>query len=58
MILGHVTGDGEQLVLLPVAGGAWPALIDTGFNGDLELPESLHAVLNAEFLFRGVSLRR
>ena len=49
MILGHVTGAGEPVVMLPVAGRTWPALIDMGFNGDLELPEGLHSVLNAEF---------
>ena len=34
----------------------WPAVIDTGFNGDLELPDNLRVVLNARFLVREPSL--
>jgi len=38
---GTVTLDDIPVVMLPVAGKSWMAIIDTGFNGDLELPELL-----------------
>ena len=41
MIRGTVTQDGEPTIYLQIGGKKWPAIIDTGFNGDLELPESL-----------------
>ncbi len=56
MILGTVTNDSVPTVLLPVGVQTWPATIDTGFNGDLELPNSLHALVNARFLNRTLSL--
>ena len=34
------------------AGQDWPATIDTGFNGDLELPDALRDILNAHFVGR------
>ena len=34
------------------AGQQWAAVIDTGFNGDLELPEGLRPLVNARF--RGI----
>ena len=34
----------------------WPSIIDTGFNGDLELRESLRQSLNARFIGRTSSL--
>ncbi len=49
MLVGVVTSTGEPLVQLPVAGRVWPAIIDTGFNGDLELPEELRPFVNAQF---------
>ena len=49
---GTVTTDGVPLVLLTVAAQTWPAIIDTGFNGDLELPVSLRASLKPRFLYR------
>lgn len=49
MIQGIVTEDGLQLITIEIAGKQWPALIDTGFNGDLELPESLMSHVNAEW---------
>jgi predicted aspartyl protease len=39
MIDGIVTEDGDPVITLNVGGRDWPALIDTGFNGDLQLPE-------------------
>ncbi len=52
MITGIVTGDGVPVITLEVAGEKWPGVIDTGFNGDLELPDSLIAKLNALFVGR------
>ena len=56
MIFGTVTEDGVPMVQLTVAGEEWPAIIDTGFNGDLELPDALEGLLNARFRTRLRSL--
>ena len=56
MIVGTVDSDGAPTVLLAVAGKTWPAIIDTGFNGDLELPEALQSLLNARFKGRTLSI--
>jgi len=37
-------------VSLEVGGSNWPATVDTGFNGDLELPEGLRSFVNARFI--------
>ncbi len=50
MIVGVVSANGLPTVRLPVAGQDWSATIDTGFNGDLELPETLRTVMNPRFL--------
>jgi len=50
MIQGTVTTDGIPVVSLAVAGKNWPATVDTGFNGDLELPEALRPFVNPRFL--------
>jgi predicted aspartyl protease len=47
---GHVTPEGEPIVLLPIAGRTWRAIIDTGFNGDLQLPEEVRDFVNPRFL--------
>jgi len=47
MIRGSVTPEGVPQVMLEVDGFEWPALVDTGFNGDLELPNVLRRALNA-----------
>lgn len=46
MITGTVSDDGLPVITLKAAGEEWPAVIDTGFNGDLELPEGLRGKLN------------
>lgn len=46
MISGQVSDDGVPLITLAVAEQDWAAIIDTGFNGDLELPEELQGELN------------
>jgi predicted aspartyl protease len=55
MIVGSVSADGVPTVTLSIAGKDWPAIIDTGFNGDLELPEELRAVLTARYVGRVTS---
>jgi hypothetical protein len=49
VIVGTVTPERVPLVVLPVAGRDWTALVDSGFNGDLELPEALRSFVNARF---------
>jgi clan AA aspartic protease len=39
-----------------IGGQLWKAIIDTGFNGELELPERLRSFVNAQFAGRVVSL--
>jgi len=56
MIAGQVNDEGVPVVLLPVAGQAWLSTIDTGFNGDLELPERLRSSVNPRYLCRNRSL--
>ena len=53
---GTVTDDGVPIIMVPVAGQMWPGIIDTGFNGDVELPEELRESLNARFIGRMSSL--
>jgi predicted aspartyl protease len=50
VIQGLVTVDGVPTVSMPVAGTVWTAIVDTGFNGDLELPEALRPHVNARYL--------
>ena len=56
MIVGTVNRDGVAVLALPVAGQSWQAVIDTGFNGDLELPSGLRTKVNARFKGRYRSL--
>lgn len=48
MIRGTVTENGVPLITLEIAGRQWPAIVDTGFNGDLELPEALRPHVDAK----------
>ena len=41
MIYGMVSANGVPTITLSIASQDWLATIDTGFNGDLELPEPL-----------------
>ncbi len=52
MIGGTVSYDGVPNVILTVAGQNWPATIDTGFNGDLELPHNLQSLVNPRMVGR------
>jgi predicted aspartyl protease len=54
--MGSVDDAGLPIIMLAVAGRTWPALIDTGFNGDLELPEGLRPLVGARPLNRIRSL--
>lgn len=49
MIAGTVSGDGVPTIELEVGGKLWTAIIDTGFNGALELPTALKDFVNAEY---------
>ena len=55
MILGSVE-NGVPKIELTIGNRTWRALVDTGFNGDLELPMELQPVIKAVFLFRMKSL--
>ena len=52
MIAGTVTDDGVPVIRLLVAGQTWSDIIDTGFNGDVELPEMLRPALRPRFIGR------
>jgi predicted aspartyl protease len=56
VIIGTVNIDHVPMIMLNVNGRTWPALIDTGFNGDLELPDDLRLPVNARFVGRMRSL--
>ena len=49
MIAGKVTDDGVPVVMLSLGQRDWTTVIDTGFNGDLELPEALRDLLAPRF---------
>ena len=55
MVEGIVTDDGTPVVKIPLAGTNWVAVVDSGFNGDLELPDSLRQFVNARFEVEVVS---
>ncbi len=52
MITGIVTEDGVPLIHISVGDCLWPAAIDTGFNGWLELSDSCRDLVNPLFLGR------
>ena len=47
---GIESDTGVPIIILSIAGQEWTATIDTGFNGDLELPEALRNVLNPQYV--------
>lgn len=55
MILGTVSADGVPTIALSIAGQDWSAIIDTGFNGDLELPNDFRDSLDARDVGRVTS---
>lgn len=52
MIAGEVNSDGVPIVHLKIDDGQWPAIVDSGFNGDLELPRELQALFEGVFVGR------
>ena len=56
MIEGIITGEGVPAITVDVGRQRCQAIIDTGFNGELELPERLRAHVNAQFVGRAISL--
>ena len=48
MIEGQINEHGTPLIPLRLADRNWMAIVDTGFNGGLEPPETLADVLDAE----------
>ena len=52
MINGIVTDDGVPITDVEVGGQRWLAIVDTGFNGDLELPKLLRLRVNAQYVGR------
>jgi len=56
LIQGNTTVDGAPTIELNVSNQHWQAIIDTGFNGELELPEQLRSQLNAQLVGRVTSL--
>ena len=55
MILGTISVEGVPTITIPIAGRHWPAIVDTGFNGDLELPEDLREAFPARYVGRVTS---
>jgi len=56
MIHGSVSDDGVPTITLSIAGQEYTATIDTGFNGYLELPETLRNTLNPRYIGRVTSV--
>lgn len=52
MIRGIVSDDDVPTITLSIAGRCCTAIIDTGFNGDLELVEDLREPLGARYVGR------
>lgn len=50
VLRGTATDERVPVVELLVNGREWRAVIDTGFNGYLELPEGLRAAVKAQFI--------
>jgi predicted aspartyl protease len=56
LIEGQVTDNGIPVIGVEVGGRRWRAIIGTGFNGDVELPDSLRTHLEGECVGRVASL--
>ena len=56
MIEGSVSTDGVPEIVLEIAGRSWVAVIDTGFNGHVELPEELRSAFQPRYIGRGESV--
>jgi clan AA aspartic protease len=49
LITGIVTNERVPVIELELAGSKWNVVVDTGFNGDLELPSELRKKLRCAF---------
>jgi predicted aspartyl protease len=56
LIEGTVTDDGVPAIEVALGSQRWQAIIDTGFNGELELPEQLRSQVRAQYVGRATSL--
>ncbi|MBM3995636.1 MAG: hypothetical protein FJ303_16010 [Planctomycetes bacterium] len=56
MISGTISTAGVPVIEIGLGGQVWPAIIDTGFNGELELPERVRPFVNPQFVGRAASL--
>ena len=56
MIQGTVSDIGVPTITLSIAEQEWVATIDTGFNGYLELPETLRKALNSQYIGEVISV--
>jgi predicted aspartyl protease len=56
LIAGSVGENGIPAIEIEIGGTTWKAIIDIGFNGDLELPQRLRPHVNAQFVGRSQSL--
>lgn len=56
MIEGIVNEAGIPTISLTIGEREWLATVDTGFNGDLELPYSIGTTVSARYFGRGLSL--
>lgn len=56
MIHGTVSDAGVPTITLSIGGQECTAIIDTGFNGYLELPETLRNTLNPQYIGRVTSV--
>jgi predicted aspartyl protease len=52
VIEGSVSAQGVPEIELAIGGSHWTAVVDTGFNGDLELPIELWDFVNPRYLCR------
>ena len=43
---------GVPTIEIDIFGQGWQAIVDTGFNGDLELPERMHSQLSSIYMGR------
>jgi clan AA aspartic protease len=56
LIGGIITDDGVPAIEVEMGSQHWQAIIDTGFNGELELPERIQSHVNAQFVGRATPL--
>ena len=50
MIEGEVDARGIPIIQLKIGKRTWTAIVDTGFSGDLELPDDLKSEVDPQFI--------